>query len=64
MYFTVTILSTVGFGDIAAKTDLARITVTLQILMDLALVVVVARAIVFAARVGVRRKEPRGTADE
>ncbi len=29
MYFTVTILSTVGFGDIAAKTDLARITVTL-----------------------------------
>jgi voltage-gated potassium channel len=64
MYFTVTILSTVGFGDIAAKTDLARITVTLQILMDIALVVVVARAIVFAARVGVRRKEPGGTAEE
>jgi voltage-gated potassium channel len=65
MYFTVTVLSTVGFGDIAAKTDLARITVTLQILMDIALVVVIARAIVFAARVRLRRQEPHpGSADE
>jgi voltage-gated potassium channel len=57
IYFTVTVISTVGFGDITAKTDLARVLVTIQILLDLVLVVLVARTIVFAARVGVRRRQ-------
>jgi voltage-gated potassium channel len=37
-YFTVTVISTVGFGDTTAKTDLARVLVTIQILLDLVLV--------------------------
>src|SRR5262249_9728220 len=34
LYFTVTVLTTVGFGDIAPKTDAARVAVTLQMLCD------------------------------
>ncbi len=37
LYFTVAVLSTVGFGDIAALTDAARMIVTLQILLGLVL---------------------------
>ena len=53
----VTVISTVGFGDIVARTDIARILVCTQILLDLALLVGIARTVVFAARVGVRRRE-------
>ena len=35
MYLTVTMFSTVGFGDITAKTDLARSLVTVQMLLSL-----------------------------
>ena len=35
LYFTVTIFATVGFGDISAKTDTARLVVTTQMLLDL-----------------------------
>ncbi len=57
MYFTVTVLSTVGFGDIVGRTDLARLLVTGQIVLDTILVVALARTLVFAARTGVRRKQ-------
>ena len=57
VYFTVTVISTVGFGDIVARTDIARILVCTQILLDLGLIVGIARTVVFAARVGVRRRE-------
>ena len=43
LYFTVTVLSTVGFGDITAKTQAARLTVTVQMLADLVLLAVVVR---------------------
>jgi hypothetical protein len=49
-YFTVTILSTVGFGDIAADSDLARLVVTVQMLLDLTLLAVVVRVFFSAAR--------------
>jgi voltage-gated potassium channel len=66
IYFTVTVISTAGFGDIAAKTDAARVLVTFQILLDLALAVAIARAFVFAARIGLRRQhdQPRAHPDE
>ena len=32
LYFTVTVLSTVGFGDITAKTEAARLVVTGQMI--------------------------------
>jgi hypothetical protein len=35
LYFTVTIFATVGFGDISAKTETARLVVTAQMLLDL-----------------------------
>ena len=35
LYFTVTVFSTVGFGDITAKTETARAVVTGQIIADL-----------------------------
>jgi hypothetical protein len=57
IYFTVTVLATVGFGDIVAKTDASRMIVTLQMLLDLALVVGLARLVVEAARVGRSRRE-------
>jgi voltage-gated potassium channel len=35
LYFTVTVFSTVGFGDITAKTEAARLVVTAQMIADL-----------------------------
>ena len=35
LYFTVTVFSTVGFGDITAKTETARLVVTVQMIADL-----------------------------
>ena len=49
LYFTVTVFSTVGFGDITPHTDLARLTTTVQMLADLAVVAVVIRLILGVA---------------
>ena len=57
LYFTVTVFSTVGFGDITAKTDPARLVVTFQMLSDLAFVAVVIRLILGAATRGVTLRE-------
>ena len=35
LYFTVTVFTTVGFGDITAKTEAARLVVTGQMIVDL-----------------------------
>jgi hypothetical protein len=56
VYFTVTILATVGFGDIAAHTDTARLVVTIQMVLDLALLAVIVRVFVWAARAGIARQ--------
>jgi Ion channel len=45
LYFTVTVLSTVGFGDIRPTTDPARIVVTTQMVADTILLVVAVRLI-------------------
>lgn len=50
LYFTVTVLSTVGFGDITPKTDVARIIVTIQMILDLLVLGVVARLLFDTAR--------------
>ena len=36
LYFTVTVFSTVGFGDISAKSETARVVLMIQMLADLA----------------------------
>jgi hypothetical protein len=50
LYFTVTVLTTVGFGDITAKTELARLLVTGQMIADVLIFVVTINVIVGAAR--------------
>jgi hypothetical protein len=50
MYFVITVVATVGFGDIAAKTDPARLVVTVQMLLNLTLIVVIARVFIGLAR--------------
>ena len=50
LYFTITIFSTVGFGDITPRTDPARLVVSAQMLLDLVLIGAVVRLIFSAAR--------------
>jgi voltage-gated potassium channel len=45
VYFTVTVLATVGFGDISATTEASRAVVTVQMLADLVLVGVIAKVL-------------------
>ena len=56
LYFTVTIFSTVGFGDITAKTESARLIVTAQIVLDLIIIVFGVHTILGAAQ---RSREQR-----
>jgi voltage-gated potassium channel len=57
VYFTVVTFGTVGFGDIVPRTDATRVLVTVQIVLDLVLLAGIARTIVFAAKLGARRRE-------
>jgi hypothetical protein len=50
MYFTVTVFATVGFGDVAARTETARLLVTVQMLVDLVLIGVIAKVLVGAVQ--------------
>ena len=50
LYFTITIFSTVGFGDITPRTDTARLVVAAQMLLDLAIIGAVVRLLFNAAR--------------
>jgi voltage-gated potassium channel len=56
LYFTVTVFSTVGFGDITPVTQPARVVAMVQMLADLAVIGVVARVIVGAVGAGLRRR--------
>lgn len=49
LYFTVTTLATVGFGDIYAASQSARLVVTIQMLFDLTVVAVAARLVLNVA---------------
>ena len=57
LYFTVTVFATVGFGDIAPKTDVARIVTMVQMLTGLVAVGMVAKIVVGAVQVAVRLRE-------
>lgn len=49
-YFTVTVLSTVGFGDITPEQDLSRVLVTVQMLFNLVVLGLVVRVLSGTAR--------------
>jgi voltage-gated potassium channel len=56
LYFTLTTFATVGFGDIAAKTELARILVMIQMLIGLLAVGVIAKVVLGAVHVAEERR--------
>ena len=57
LYFTVTVFSTVGFGDITAKTEAARLVVTGQMITDLIVLGVGIKIILGAATRGQQRQQ-------
>jgi voltage-gated potassium channel len=58
LYFAVTVFSTVGFGDITAKTEAARLVVTGQMIADLVVLGLAVKIIMGAVS---RRRQPGAT---
>jgi voltage-gated potassium channel len=56
LYFTVTVFTTVGFGDISAKSEAARLVVTSQMILDLLVVGIVVRLILQAVKLNQQRR--------
>jgi hypothetical protein len=56
LYFTVTVFSTVGFGDISPVSQPARVVTKIQMLADLVVLGVVARVVLGAVNVSLRRR--------
>jgi voltage-gated potassium channel len=56
LYFTITVFSTVGFGDITPVSDPARITAMVQMLGDLVVVGLVLRVMLGAVKEGRERR--------
>jgi voltage-gated potassium channel len=64
LYFTVTVFATVGFGDIAPRTEAARVAATVQMLGDLLVAGLVVRGVLAAVRTGrQRRSDGTGAGD-
>ncbi|TFV93019.1 two pore domain potassium channel family protein [Blastococcus sp. CT_GayMR20] len=55
LYFTVTTFATVGYGDISPQTELTRALVTVQMLVGLVAVGVIAKLVLGAARMAKQR---------
>ncbi len=64
LYFTVTVFSTVGFGDITAKSEVARLVVTSQIFVDLLILGLGVRILTGAITRGQRRQRQRHDAPD
>jgi hypothetical protein len=60
LYFTITVFTTVGFGDIVASSESARALVMAQMILDLILIGAVIRGFVEAVRFA-RRQSPTST---
>jgi voltage-gated potassium channel len=61
VYFTITVLATVGFGDITPVSTAARMVVTAQMVMNLVVIGLVVRVVVVAAKRGVARRSATST---
>ncbi|MFD3662349.1 potassium channel family protein [Streptomyces sp. NPDC058659] len=64
LYFTMTVLSTVGFGDIAPRTEVARLLTTGQMTANFLLIGVAARFVLGAVQEGRRLRGLGGPGDE
>ena len=63
LYFTVTIFSTVGFGDLTAKTEAARLLVSAQMILDLIILGLGVRIILEAVERGRKRISSQTTTE-
>jgi voltage-gated potassium channel len=61
LYFTVTVFATVGFGDITPVTQLARVLVTIQMIVGLLTVGVIAKVVFGAVQLAQSRQSQRST---
>ena len=57
LYFTVTVFATVGFGDIAPRSDLARIITMVQMMTGLIAVGILGKIVFAAMQKALRRQE-------
>ncbi|MFJ3829284.1 ion channel [Streptomyces sp. NPDC090046] len=66
LYFTIATFATVGYGDIVPTTEGGRVLVTFQMVADLILIGVIAKALVGAVKIGIHRRSspPPGPDDE
>ncbi len=64
LYFVVTVFATVGFGDIAPVSQVARVLTTAQIVGDLLLIGLVLKVFLAAVDLGRRRTGPPAHPDE
>ncbi|RZL73175.1 MAG: two pore domain potassium channel family protein [Rhodococcus sp. (in: high G+C Gram-positive bacteria)] len=62
LYFTVTVFSTVGFGDISALSDTGRAVVTIQMITNLALLGIGGKVLYGAIERSRERQAPAGPA--
>ena len=60
LYFTVTVFTTVGFGDITARSEAARIVLIIQMLADLVLLGAGVRVLLGAVQRGRQRRSQTG----
>jgi hypothetical protein len=60
LYFTVTIFSTVGFGDIAPKSEAARVVLIVQMIGDLAVLGAGIRVLLGAVQRGRQQRSDTG----
>ena len=63
LYFTLTVFATVGFGDIAPRTDVARIVTMVQMITGLITVGLLAKIVFAAMQKGLRRQEDEQAAE-
>ncbi|MFC9812321.1 potassium channel family protein [Streptomyces virginiae] len=56
LYFTVTVFATVGFGDIVPVTETGRVLTTVQMVADLIVVGVIAKALFGAMKIAMRKR--------
>ena len=64
LYFTVTVFSTVGFGDISATSQTARLVVTTQMILDLIVLGLGIRMITGAVQIARQHQPPSAASPE